>query len=123
MHHKKLFIGIASVLAACVFVILLVAEPTLAPSETMLDGRVRTQDQISPADQVLSVKNFVRRNISALSPKPEVLGGTFYVVDVAIVGEGGTVQYEDGHNAYVADFTYSISPNNDVIIETFVIRS
>lgn len=62
-----------------------------------------------PRDQrVMDVESYVRQNISQLSPEPAVMGGTFYVTDIKTDGESGTVWYEDGHIALIADFTYLI---------------
>ena len=64
----------------------------------------------------------VRDNISTISPHPEVLGGTFHVTEIEAQNGMGVVQYEDGHVLFVADFTYSISEDKEVSIETFEVR-
>ena len=70
----------------------------------------------------LAVENYVRENISTLSPEPAVLGGTFYVTAID-VGDGmGTVEYEDGHIALTADFTFTQTATGEVIIESFEVR-
>lgn len=70
----------------------------------------------------VSVETYVRQHISELSPVKEVLGGKYFVTDI-VVGDGrGTVAYEDGHNAYVADFTYSMYSDIGISIDSFVIR-
>lgn len=65
------------------------------------------------------IEQYVRDNISTLSPEPEVLGGTYYVTSIEAKDGNGVVSYEDGHNAYTADFTYTINP---LSIDSFVIR-
>lgn len=56
------------------------------------------------------VSSYIEGNISQLSPEPEVLGGTFYVTNIEFSGpNSGTVEYEDGHIALVADFEYSLN--------------
>lgn len=67
------------------------------------------------------VEAYVRDNISALSPVKEQLGGTFYVTSLTLTDGAGVVSYEDGHNAYTADFSYSSSPAG-VVVTDFVIR-
>jgi hypothetical protein len=81
--------------------------------------------------RVMSVEEYVRLNISELSPEKEVLGGTYYVTNIELDSTSspqahsgaGTVSYEDGHNAYTADFTYTTDAENGAIaITSFVIR-
>lgn len=66
------------------------------------------------------VSDFLKTNISKLSPQKAVLGGTFYVTDVQLTSaDGGTVAYEDGHIALKASFNYSIGDNQQVSITNF----
>lgn len=67
------------------------------------------------------IEQYVSDNISSLSPEPEVLGGTYYVTSIAAADGKGVVSYEDGHNAYTADFTYSIAAGV-VSIDSFAIQ-
>lgn len=69
-----------------------------------------------------TVEDYVRTNISKLSPSPEVLGGTFYVTKIEARGGVGVVWYEDGHNAYVADFKYSADEYGNPSISAFTVR-
>lgn len=69
-----------------------------------------------------TIDDFVRANISRLSPEPEVLGGTYYVTSIEAQGGTGVVSYEDGHMAYTADFTYSVSPAGVPSVDSFTIR-
>ncbi len=80
-------------------------------------------DAISPTDRTHSIKNTVRQNITRLSPREPVLGGTFFVTDIRIIGTNGTVWYEDGHHAYVADFSYTQDAQRRNTITTFLIRT
>jgi hypothetical protein len=70
-----------------------------------------------------SVEAYVRQNISELSPEKEVLGGTFYVTAVEAAGGKGTVSYEDGHNAYTADFTYETDAEGNPRVLSFTVRN
>lgn len=65
---------------------------------------------------------YVREHISELSPRDEVLGGIFFVTSVTAHTDGtGVVEYEDGHNAFVADFTFTTE--DDVVeITSFEVR-
>ncbi len=65
------------------------------------------------------VYNYISANISQLSPESEVLGGSFYVVNIDFVDENlAIVEYEDGHVSYSAQATYSIV-DNQVVINSF----
>ncbi len=66
-----------------------------------------------------TVESYVKGNISELSPVKASLGGTFYVTAFSLQDKKGTVEYEDGHNAYTADFTYSIDKEGKVSIKDF----
>lgn len=68
------------------------------------------------------VSKYISENISELSPVKEVLGGTFYVTNIILDRGSGTVEYEDGHIALIADFTYTVSATGEVIIESFTVR-
>jgi hypothetical protein len=65
---------------------------------------------------------YVTAHISELSPMHEQVGGTFYVTSIHVEAGTGTVSYEDGHNAYTADFTYSSDAQNTVRVDSFVVR-
>jgi hypothetical protein len=79
-------------------------------------------DQSTTQNRVMSIENYVTIYISELSPVPEELGGRFYVTHITTGDGKGTVHYEDGHNAYVADFTYSYEDNEAIKMESFKIR-
>lgn len=78
-----------------------------------------------PATEVLerdlAAENHVRIHLADLAPEKEVLGGTFYVTEIYATGGTGSVSYEDGHNAYTADFRYR-SDSSNITITSFVIR-
>lgn len=71
----------------------------------------------------MSIEQYVREHISSLSPVEAVLGGTFYVTEISAGNGKGTVHYEDGHIAVVADFTYKVEPEHGAItITSFTVR-
>jgi hypothetical protein len=80
------------------------------------------QNASAPAGRVMSIESYVTQNISSLSPEKEVLGGTFYVTDIQAADGAGSVEYEDGHNAYTADFTYTMSDTDGISITSFTLR-
>lgn len=67
-----------------------------------------------------SIEEYISKNISTFSTEPAQLGGTFYVTSIEAKDGSGMVSYEDGHNAYIADFTYTSDP---LSVTSFVIRS
>ena len=69
---------------------------------------------LTQAQRESIVSTYLTARINELSPEAPVLGGTFYVTDISFSGDSeGTVSYEDGHIALMADFDYSI---NEAII-------
>ncbi len=65
------------------------------------------------------VEEYVRENIATLAPEDEVLGGTWYVVEISIDEDTdtGEVVYEDGHIEGSASFSYIIAKDGEVVIE------
>ncbi len=125
MHREGLAL-VGAIFAGCLILILLIDPANFSGTST--DGSdsgpgVNSRQEAPPrADQVLAIKNYVRENIRALSPEKEVLGGTFYVTDVTINGMTGVVKYEDGHNAFIADFTYTNDGHGNFVVESFTVR-
>lgn len=79
-------------------------------------------DQSIQHNPKITIEEYIKDNISSLSSEKEVLGGKFYVTKVEAKDGNGVVEYEDGHIALVADFTYHYSDSGDVLIDTFVVR-
>ncbi|MBI5134120.1 MAG: hypothetical protein HZA81_01920 [Candidatus Taylorbacteria bacterium] len=77
-----------------------------------------TEEQV----QASSLFEYFQTNISALSPEKEVLGGKFIVTEINMRDGEGTVFYEDGHNAFIGDFTYSAKRDGTASVETFTLR-
>jgi len=79
--------------------------------------------------QASLVEEYVRTNISSLYPESEVLGGKFYVTDVIFSKENpanletgqyvGRVEYEDGHNALIGEFTFVFDSTGQPKIVSF----
>ncbi len=69
-----------------------------------------------------TVESYVREHIGNLAPEKEQLGGTFFVTKIETNDGIGTVEYEDGHNGYTADFTHAIDQSGIVTINSFVLR-
>jgi hypothetical protein len=95
-------------------------------------GKPNSNKPTTPCGKIeteLVVKNYLKENISTLSPSKEVLGGKFYITKIEWIGDNsGIVEYEDGHIALKATFDYIINvskQNNDysVIIKYFKITN
>ena len=80
-------------------------------------------EQLTQAQKEAAVEEYIRENISALSPEGEVLGGVFYVTEIRFTGTNlGVVEYEDGHIALVADFVYGFDTDADLRITLSNVR-
>jgi hypothetical protein len=82
------------------------------------------QGEVADAQNIRSmdIESYVRAHISELSPTKEQVGGTFQVTGIEAHGGSGTVSYEDGHNAYTADFTYHVTQEGQPVVDSFIIR-
>jgi hypothetical protein len=95
------------------------AENEILPATTTgtSAGRAITQAERS------AVETHIREHISELSSQKEVLGGKYYITKITFLsGRSGTVEYEDGHIAHVADFTYVLGEAHQVVITSFTLR-
>jgi len=62
------------------------------------------------------VENYLKGNISEISPEKEVLGGKFYIINIDWAeNNSGQVEYEDGHISLKADFSYEIDWENKAV--------
>ncbi len=67
------------------------------------------------------LENYLKNNISQISPEKEVLGGKFYITNLTeISSDTAEVEYEDGHIALRARFNFKIS-NGEVSITNFTL--
>lgn len=61
-----------------------------------------------------SIINYVKNNISQISPEKEVLGGKFYLNKINFIGNNSAVvEYEDGHILLRATFDYNVMCNKE----------
>jgi len=68
-------------------------------------------------EQRIIFENYIKDNISTISPKKEVLGGKFNVTKFVWADDNnGIVDYEDGHIAFKAKFNIEMDGNNPTII-------
>ncbi len=65
----------------------------------------------------IAAERFVSDNITELSDERETLGGKFFVIKISSFfipqrsEVRGKVDYEDGHNSYVASYILHVNPN------------
>ncbi len=113
MDRKMLIIGsIVAVIAAGIYLYVRQIPHTDPAPATASEG-----------SRGVSIEQYISQNISVLSPIKEKLGGKFYVTAMSAEKGKGLVSYEDGHNAYIADFTYSNSgERGGITVTSFVIR-
>ena len=67
-----------------------------------------------------SIENYLKDNISSLSPEKEVMGGKFYITNISWLGSDRVrVEYEDGHIALRAEVVAKVENNEEVEIMSF----
>jgi len=70
-------------------------------------------------------ETYVKMHISELAPEKELLGGRFFVIKTAAnlsadrSSVWGEVEYEDGHNSYVAEYVFRVNPNKSLTLRSF----
>lgn len=111
MTSKKILLGIA-----------LLVIVVISGFEFFLTVRKSADAPASESPRYVDIESYVRQRISELSPEKEVLGGTFHVTKIETESGRGTVEYEDGHNAFTADFTYAVSGEGKPSVISFTIR-
>jgi hypothetical protein len=64
-----------------------------------------------------NVENYLKNNITALSPVKAVLGGTWYVLtsNIDLAKNTGTVTYEDGHVQEKRNFSYTANEKGEIL--------
>lgn len=81
--------------------------------------RENLNDTVSPAIKA-QVGDYIRENISVLSPEEAVLGGNFYVTSIRFTGPTSCiVEYEDGHIALTAHAEFTVPEAGNVKITSF----
>lgn len=87
---------------------------------------VNKTDTVPPQNIVVNIKqnveNYLRENISKLSPIKAILGGTWYVVFVTtdLEKNSGTVTYEDGHIQEIKNFLYTANDKGEIVSLTII---
>lgn len=93
-------------------------QPVTANSNTNTQGAYDSDTY----GRYMDIETYVTQNISTISPVTEQLGGTFYITSIKSNDGQGVVEYEDGHNAYTADFAYTIEESGKPVLTSFTVR-
>lgn len=94
------------------------------PKVVIFDGQAAVHN-MEKNDRTVTIDEYVKRNISGLSGEAgvsETHGGIFQVTKIETHGGAGTVSYEDGHNAYTAEFTYKTDSKGLVSVTGFTVK-
>lgn len=122
--NKKSFIIAAILLLAALAIWLLYEKGAEVKEPENLNGSVINEDgsqelASSTEDIQNIVSQYLRKNISDLSPEEPVLGGNWYTTKIDFLqGNKGMVYYEDGHIAREASFSY-VADGDSVAIFNF----
>jgi len=67
-------------------------------------------------------EEYIKNNISELSPEKEVLGGKFFVTKFEFLGSNeAEIEYEDGHNSFGANVIFDVEGDEIIIYDFSVI--
>lgn len=82
---------------------------------------LRTWEEACTVEDAL--RNYLRDNLSELSPEPEVLGGKFYVTSLTMDSPTrAIVEYEDGHNAFRAAIIFTVDSDLKIEVHKFSLQ-
>ncbi|KND48930.1 MAG: hypothetical protein AB200_00690 [Parcubacteria bacterium C7867-005] len=116
----SILIFLLVLIVGCFFLIVSNDNMVSAPEENELSTTISSN--VNPSGRIMFIDDYIKQNISELSPEKEVLGGKFYVTEISSGDGMGTVSYEDGHVSYTADFTYLTNENTGHTVTSFVLR-
>lgn len=100
-----------------------VSQPGVSP--TPAHARAPSNSNRLPSSDIVhavSVESYIKKHITNFAPVKATLGSTFYVTQVDAYNGKGTVQYEDGHSVYIADFAYTVDDFGAVSVNNFTVR-
>jgi hypothetical protein len=102
--------------------IIVILTPVVVVAATALLAILFAMPTNSAPARVMDIQTYISQNISTLSPVGASLGGTFFVTSIQAEDGHGVVEYEDGHNAYTADFIYTMNDREGIDITSFDLR-
>ena len=94
---------------------------SIVPTQPVMTAQIVTSTPELTIDQKNLLEEYLKQNLSLLSPKQEVLGGKFYLTEF-IIKDNATadIAYEDGHISFDAEIKFNFV-NNLPQITDFVI--
>lgn len=119
--HTFIPFGVYRILVSIVFAAFLFS-PFYQPAVTANSNDMQYPYASDQSERYMDIETYIMRNISTISPVKEQLGGTFYVTTIESHDGQGAVEYEDGHNAYIADFTYTVEESGKPTLTSFTLR-
>lgn len=94
---------------------------SIVPTQPVMQTPVVTSTPELTIEQKNLLEEYLKQNLSLLSPKQEVLGGKFYLTEFIIKDyETADIAYEDGHISFDAEIKFTFN-NNLPQITSFVI--
>lgn len=115
---KKILLIISLILVLFLISFYLIQEEKNHQKTPSLPNQDKTQVSKNNSDLI---REYLRDNLSDLSPEKEVLGGKFYITKLQFLENNqGIVEYEDGHIALRASFNFQID-EDQVQIDNFQI--
>lgn len=118
--RKKITISIFICVIACVAIIGGIYSIKKLSKVPAQNQEKPLQDQNDSFKIETAVRDYIKKNISTLSPVEAVLGGKFYVTSISFTGpDSCAVNYEDGHISLTANASFKINSSGSVEISSF----
>lgn len=128
MNKKNFYLVLAILIIALIVFLIIInnsvaptPENNILPEENNIENNYEdSQENLTKIEKQETVTDYLRANISDLSPEEEVLGGTFYITSVDFLDDNNLiVEYEDGHIALIAEVEYEYLDSDNIIINSF----
>jgi len=136
MTRKHSFVLITTAVVLLVFSVLQVMQlfnrqslpsSQIVPTESNADARSSSSPSIREPEtlsdgQIRILEDYLKVNLSLLSPKREVLGGKFYLTNLKLLdANNAIISYEDGHISFDARIKFFFTNNNPSLTEFTII--
>lgn len=90
---------------------------------TIIENETKIEDnnKLTLEEQEI-ISEYLKENISELSPKKEILGGKFYITSIDFLDDKKLItEYEDGHINFKAKLNFEYLDPENIIIKNFEI--
>lgn len=90
---------------------------TFGEGTAYIDGLTLNDVDCKMLDERVAVKEYLKKNITTLAPKPATLGGTWFYLrsTLDVAKKTGYLVYEDGHMEEKRQFSYELNPDGTVL--------